>query len=439
MSNLRLRMEALDNEATQAVSENIQLISRLEALQNELADEKQRSTSLAALVSEHTSQQEASPPEQPNLILDGQLRQEATPEYEQMQSDLRLVLEELANLRQSLAQADQTILELQAQATRAPAIPESSDREVIISIAQELRQPMSSIIGYTDLLLGESVGLLGAMQRKFLERVKASSERMGGLLEELIQVSSLDGGEMSLNPVMVDLNAVIDDAVSSMIAQLSEKNIALRVDLPDELPPIQADLEALQQILSNLLSNASHGNPGRWSKSRCAPGSKRKRMSPASCCCRSPIRVEGFPPQICRAFFPACTGRIMCSSRASAIPALVWRIVKTLVEAHGGRIWVDTEMERGSTFSVLLPLAVKPGGEIPERLPDERSASGYPGYPGCHRSRRRLLIGSLSISLLEGNMRRALAPSATITPSPTPPAAWLYSLGDGYPGAGQPT
>ena len=357
----RLRVEALDSEATQAVNENTQLIARLEVLQNELADEKQRSTSLAALVSEHASKEDAALPDQPKLTLDGQLRQESTPEYEQMQSDLRLVLEELANLRQSLAQADQTILELRAQVAQAGSSQEPNDREVIISIAQELRQPMSSIIGYTDLLLGESVGLLGAMQRKFLERVKASCERMGGLLEELIQVSSIDGGEVSLNPVMVDLNAVIDQAVSSMIAQLSEKNIALRVDLPDALPPIQADLEALEQILSNLLSNASMATAADGEITLRAR-IEAKENEPSFLLLQVTDQGGGIPP----ADLPRVFSRLYRADnvliQGIGETGVGLSIVKALVEAHGGRIWVDSDAGRGSTFSALLPLSESESG-----------------------------------------------------------------------------
>ena len=351
------RMHALDDDSTQTVGENEQLLSRLEALQVELENEKQRSTSLAALVAEHTALQEAvAALEQRNRKLEELTRQNVSDGNEQVEDDLRLVLEELASLRQSLAQADHQILELQAQAAPVSPSPVSSDREIIISIAQELRQPMSSIIGYTDLLLGESVGLLGAMQRKFLERVKASSERMGGLLEELIQVSSLDGGQMSLNPVMVDLNAVIDDAVSSMIAQLSEKNIALRVDLPDELPPIQADLEALQQILSNLLQNASLATPADGEIALRARV-EAKENEPSFLLLQVTDQGGGIPPEELPRVFSRLYRADNVLIQGIGDTGVGLSIVKTLVEAHGGRIWVDTELERGSAFSVLLPLA----------------------------------------------------------------------------------
>ena len=356
----RARMEALNGDANQAVSENEALITRMEGLQSELAEERQRSSSLAALVSAHTLQQEASTRlEQPAAALQALRITPAVEDEAQLESDLRLVLEEMANLRQSLAQADQKVLELQAEAAAAPA---SNEREVIVSIAQELRQPMSSITGYTDLLLGESVGLLGAMQRKFLERVKASTERMGGLLEELIQLSSLDGKEMSLNPQMVDLNEVIDEAVSSMIAQLSEKNIALRVDLPDELPPIQADLEALQQILSNLLSNAATVTP--------ADGEitlhtrvEAKENEPSYLLLQVTDQGGGIPPEDMPRVFSRLYRADNVLIQGIGETGVGLSIVKTLVEAHGGRIWVDTELGQGSAFSILLPLSPVESGE----------------------------------------------------------------------------
>jgi len=361
----RQRMEALDGDATQAVSENEQLISRLETIQLELEEERQRSASLAALVTEHGALLSTNQSlNQPSSLHDTLLKGASNAEHEQMEGDLRLALEEMASLRHSLAQADQKILELETYATQKAPAADENEREVMLSIAQELRQPMSSIIGYTDLLLGESVGLLGAMQRKFLERVKASSERMGGLLEELIQISSMDDREMSLTPVMVDLNAVIDEAVSGMIAQLSEKNITLRVDLPDELPPIQADLEALQQILLNLLSNAIMATPADGEITLRARV-EAKENEPSFLLIQVTDQGGGIPssdlPRVFSRLYRA--DNVLIQGIGDTGVGLA--IVKTLVEAHNGRIWVDTEMDHGSAFSVLLPLAAVASDEHP--------------------------------------------------------------------------
>ena len=88
---------------------------------------------------------------------------------------------------------------------------------------------MSSIVGYTDLLMGESVGILGALQRKFVERIKASTERIGGLVDDLIQITNLETGKMEFNPEDIDLNLIIDNAMAYTSTQIREKNITLRL------------------------------------------------------------------------------------------------------------------------------------------------------------------------------------------------------------------
>jgi signal transduction histidine kinase len=227
--------------------------------------------------------------------------------------------------------------------------------EVRASIAQELRRPVSSIIGYTDLLLGESVGLLGAMQRKFLERVKASTERMGGLLDELINATTLEIGGKDLHPTAVDLNAVIDEALAAIIANLSERNIALRVDLPDDIPQLNADRDALLQILTNLLQNAGMVTPvdGEiWLRTRVEV----KENEPGYVLVQVTDSGGGIPSESLTRVFSRLYRSDNQSIQGVGDNGVGLAIVKTLVEAHGGRIWVDSEMGNGATYSVLLPV-----------------------------------------------------------------------------------
>ena len=120
---------------------------------------------------------------------------------------------------------------------------------------------MSSIIGYTDLLLGESVGILGALQQKFIERIKASTERMGGLIDDMIQLNTLEVGLSDLKPEAMDLNLILDNALAYTSSQVREKKISIHLDLSKKIPPVNADREALQQILIHLLQNAGAATP----------------------------------------------------------------------------------------------------------------------------------------------------------------------------------
>ncbi len=98
----------------------------------------------------------------------------------QIEDELRNTLKEVARLQNQLADSNMKVIEAEKGNATTHSIEQA---EVIASISQELRQPMSSIVGYTDLLLGESVGILGALQRKFVERIKTSTERIGNLID----------------------------------------------------------------------------------------------------------------------------------------------------------------------------------------------------------------------------------------------------------------
>jgi signal transduction histidine kinase len=229
--------------------------------------------------------------------------------------------------------------------------------EVTATIVQELRQPLSSIVVYTDLLLGESVGILGATQRKFVERIKASVERMEGLADDLIQVV-MDNQGRALTPEKVDLNDIIDVAVAQAMVKLRKRNIILRLDVPDQLPSLQADRDALQQILVHLLQNAGDTSPQEGEVALSAQVEV-KENEPVFVLIQVTDSGGGIPAEE----LPRVFSRVYRADN-SMIPGVGetgvgLSVVKSLVEAHGGRIWVDSVMGRGTTFSVLLSASVE--------------------------------------------------------------------------------
>jgi len=270
------------------------------------------------------------------------------------ESELRMTLEEVSHLQNALAEADMKIENLQ-KLGGAPHFAHSDSNEVIASVAQEIRQPMSSIIGYTDLLLSESVGILGALQRKFLERVKASTERMRSQLDDLIQTIALESGILQLVPKAVDLGKIIDQAIVDTSSQMRERNITLRVDLPDELPQMQADQDALQQIMIHLLQNASAVTPRQGTISLRLHIQEDK---PGEPCLFLQVTDHGggiAKEDISRVFARRYqAGNPLVQGVGDTGVGL--SITKTLTEALGGHIWVESEPGQSSTFSVLLPI-----------------------------------------------------------------------------------
>ncbi|MBM3121355.1 MAG: HAMP domain-containing histidine kinase, partial [Chloroflexi bacterium] len=176
------------------------------------------------------------------------------PDLDQLAGELQLALQELADTRAQLAS-------LAGSADRSGGGDMAPDSDAITSMAQELRQPLSSILGYTELLLGDSVGRLGATQRQFVERIRTAIDRMRMLLSDLVQVTALEMGELTLTPAPIDLLHCIEEAVTQVGNTLREKDLGLRLDFPDEVPAVMGESGALVQILVHLLSNAAGASP----------------------------------------------------------------------------------------------------------------------------------------------------------------------------------
>lgn len=290
-------------------------------------------------------------------------RSSPAPANSQLEEELRATLRDAARLQNQLARSEQRALELESRAGGEQRKKEQA--EVIASISQELRQPMSSIIGYTDLLLGESVGILGALQRKFIERIKASTERIGGLINDMIQLTTLEVGLSDLKPEAMDLNLIIDNALAYTSSQVREKKIAIHLDLPKNVAPVNADREALQQILIHLLQNAGAATP--------MEGTIALKVQTTVDEGRSYVMIQvtdsggGIPdedlPRVFTRLFRA--DNVLIQGVGDTGVGL--SIAKTLTEAQHGRIWVESQPGAGATFCVLLPAVGDAVGRMPGR------------------------------------------------------------------------
>ncbi|MBN1312843.1 MAG: GAF domain-containing protein [Anaerolineae bacterium] len=243
--------------------------------------------------------------------------------------------------------------------------------EVIASIAQELRTPMSSIMGYTELLLRESVGILGSLQRKFLQRVKANTERMGVLLDDLIRITSLDTGQMQLEPEKVDVIYTVEETVMNVASQYRGKGLTLRMALAEGLPPLTADRDALLQVLGHLLSNAALASP--------VEGEVQLLITMRQDTLLASDDTEVETQCLYIAVEDSGTGidpedfdRVFMRKYRADNPLIEGlgdtgvslSLAKTLIDEHNGRIWLDSQQTTGTIFHVLLPFApLQVGGQ----------------------------------------------------------------------------
>jgi len=270
-----------------------------------------------------------------------------------LQEELKKALDKTTEFELKLAETTEalTLLKQFRDKDEDQALQNEQD-EVIASIAQELRQPLSSISGYTDLLISESVGILGALQKKFLERVKASTERMNQLVNDLVHVAVIDSGNFLFTLQPLELMDVIDAAIETTSGQFREKEIGLRVNINPHLPKLHTDKDALQQIVLHLLQNAGTASP---SEGEVLLKAQLYEKSDDVILLSVTDTGEGIPkedlPRVFSRLYRADNPLI----QGVGDTGVGLSIAKTLTEALGGRIWVESHPALGSTYSVLLP------------------------------------------------------------------------------------
>jgi PAS domain S-box-containing protein len=237
-----------------------------------------------------------------------------------------------------------------------------------IAVSQELRTPMTSITGYTDLLLGETVGLIGNMQRKFLQRIKLSTHRMGAVLNELVEVEPVTVERPEVRPKTADIVQFIDEASSEASTDLQAKGIRLSLEVAENLPPANTDPDSIRQIITNLLSNAHQCTPQNGEISIRARVQLEKPEEPGK---NGLTYLVVSVTDSGGGIAPEDQGRVFdrdYRSTHSSITGLgetntVMPSLKALAESQGGRLWLESEMGVGSTFSLILPVATSSNGD----------------------------------------------------------------------------
>jgi signal transduction histidine kinase len=262
----------------------------------------------------------------------------------------QFALQELAETRNYLEK-----LKMEGSGSQEPSSGKFPEMEKVAAITQELRQKVASVLGYTEILLGESVGLLGAMQHKFLERVQIATQRMANLLNDLGEVNPIEASTQAFGSGQVIVMNCVEEAIAEVSEKMREKRTTLRMITPDEHPLVHGDGDAVTQIFYHLFENAIEASPvgGEITFTFQEQDLDSKRFAMYS------VTDQGdgiAPDDIARVFQRAYT------SERISIPGVGDQgvglsIVKSLCEKLGGRLWVDSELGKGSNFSVLLPVA----------------------------------------------------------------------------------
>ncbi|MCS7283896.1 MAG: GAF domain-containing protein [Anaerolineae bacterium] len=222
--------------------------------------------------------------------------------------------------------------------------------EFISFVSHELKQPMTAIKGYTDLLAKGLAGDLTEMQRSFLEVIRSNVNRMDTMVQELLDISRIESGRLRLEIGRVSVQEAVEEAVRTLRQEIEAKKQSLEITIADGLPPVAADRTRLVQILTNLLSNAYKYTP--------EGGRIRVSAEPANGCVRFSVSDTGI------GITPEDQERLFTKFFRSQDPVvrsvpgtgLGLAITKSLVELQGGQIWVESQPGVGSTFTFTLPI-----------------------------------------------------------------------------------
>lgn len=255
--------------------------------------------------------------------------------------------EEMRTLTEALEREQQA----RQEAETALAETQHARQQFVSLVTHELRVPMTSIKGYTDLLLKGIMGPLNEAQTNFLQTVRSNVERMARMVADLGDINKLEGQVLKFTPTAVFLDAALDEALRSFENAIVQKGQTVTRSIPDGLPALWCDHDRLVQVLRNLLSNAHLYTPENGAITVTAE------FVPDASAVRVAVRDNGIgilpeeQHRVFEMFFRAS------DEETREIPGngLALHLSKRLVEQQNGQLWFESQRGAGSTFAFQLP------------------------------------------------------------------------------------
>jgi signal transduction histidine kinase len=241
------------------------------------------------------------------------------------------------------------------QQSEQPTFPEQS--EFIDFVAHELKQPMTAILGYTKMLLMGIGGELTENQRQFVQVIDSNATRMGKLVNNLLEISRLEAGRVSLNLSQVHLERIIEETITQARSEIEARQHTLEADIPAALPPVQGDRERLLQILTSLVSNAYMYTPNGGALRIAVQEHALSDDTPAHLLVSVSDSGIGMSSREL-----AQLGQPLYRAEHDLVQAqwgtgLSVSIARHLIALYGGELLIESEVDKGSTFSFTVPLA----------------------------------------------------------------------------------
>lgn len=254
---------------------------------------------------------------------------------------------EMTRLNSDLSNAQRAL----AKANAELAASNEQKNRLMGMLAHDLRSPLQVIAGYAQLLEKRMGDRLGDAERAFLERIRESSLFMRHLVEDALSLSAVQAGKLRLVPRSTDIAELVRRNISMNRVLAEGKAMTIELSIADGLPPeVEIDPAKLEQVLNNLLSNAiKYSDRGAAIRVGVSSRDDHVRIAVAD-------DGRGIPAAELDQLFQPFARSGKPGTAGETTVGLGLYICRTIVEGHGGRIRVDSEHERGSTFTVELPL-----------------------------------------------------------------------------------
>jgi len=224
--------------------------------------------------------------------------------------------------------------------------------EFLANMSHELRTPLNAILGYTELILDSIYGEVPEKIQEVLQRVEKNGRHLLGLINNVLDLSKIEAGQLTLSLSDYSMGHVVQTALTSVESLAEEKKLALKVMIPTDLPTGKGDEQRIAQVLLNLLGNAIKFTENGEIRVEVNVPSETFLVSVSD---TGPGLSTTDQNKIFEEFHQADRS----STREKGGTGLGLSIAKRIVEMHGGRIWVESNPGKGSTFRFTLPVRVE--------------------------------------------------------------------------------
>jgi signal transduction histidine kinase/DNA-binding response OmpR family regulator len=281
------------------------------------------------------------------------------------EADQRLI-EALAD-QAAVAIANARSYEAERQAVERIREVDRLKTQFLANMSHELRTPLNSIIGFSRVIMRGIDGPVTELQTTDLQSIYNSGQHLLGLINNILDISKIEAGKMELASEQVDLREIARSVMATAIALVKDKHVRLEQEIPDDLPPVIADPTRVRQIILNLISNASKFTE---------KGQITLRIEVKPEAAQISVRDTGMgiPSDKLEHIFEEFTQVDASTTRSVGGTGLGLAITRRFVEMHGGRIWVESKLGVGSTFSFTLPWLPKEQEQQAVSLPTDMAA-----------------------------------------------------------------